>query len=61
MNCRNASQSISAYLDGELTGTTMLELSRHLQECATCQSELESMRHIKSMLGKMSVVAPSAD
>ncbi len=44
---------LSAYLDGELPPDEMAEVRRHLDDCQTCQEELDSLRATKHLLGRM--------
>jgi anti-sigma factor RsiW len=52
---------MSAYVDGELTGTEMLEIRRHLSDCAECSEEYESIKIVKQMLFRLDAVRPRAD
>lgn len=58
MNCRRVVNSISAYVDGELTGTEMLEIRRHLGECPDCHEEYETIRQVKFSIAGLRTVAP---
>ncbi|MDQ2687288.1 MAG: zf-HC2 domain-containing protein [Armatimonadota bacterium] len=59
MNCYRAHQSISPYLDHELTGAEMLEIQKHLEGCRACAQEYRSARHIKELLRSLRVQEPS--
>jgi anti-sigma factor RsiW len=61
MNCRSVENHLSAYLDGELPGDLMLEVRSHLADCSPCTSEMEELRALKRLLGRMPVVRPSSD
>ncbi|MEN6357127.1 MAG: zf-HC2 domain-containing protein [Armatimonadota bacterium] len=61
MNCRRVVSLMSAYVDGELTGVEMLEIRRHLGDCADCAEEYESIRLVKQMLFRLDAVKPRAD
>jgi Putative zinc-finger len=50
MKCIEAKSMFSPYLDGEVTGTEMLALTRHLDTCAHCQREYVSLRHTQQIL-----------
>ena len=50
MNCTEAKSFFSPYLDGVLTGTQMLGLSRHLEGCATCTENYISLRRTQQLL-----------
>lgn len=60
MHCRRVQQLISPYLDQQLTGTQMLEMAEHLENCAACAEECESIRQVKRMLRSLSVSKPPA-
>ena len=53
MNCTQAKSMFSPYLDGAVTGTEMLALSRHLNGCAGCQGEYISLRQTQQLLTKV--------
>ncbi|MHB0858098.1 MAG: anti-sigma factor family protein [Anaerolineae bacterium] len=50
LNHRFAAANLSAFLDGELSGRDRARVQRHLQGCATCQSEVESLRETVAQL-----------
>lgn len=58
MNCRRVMNSISAYVDGELTGAEMLEIRRHLSDCAECSEEFELVKSMKFAVARLRTVAP---
>lgn len=58
MNCRHVINSISAYVDGELTGAEMLEIRRHLNECPDCSQECDSIRQVKFSIARLRTMAP---
>lgn len=60
MNCRNCRACLSAYLDGELTGTEMLRVREHVGRCQPCRDELEGFRSLKRALGEMAAPLPPA-
>ena len=41
---------LNAYLDGELSGTRLQELQRHLAECEPCRNELSELRQVSELL-----------
>ena len=61
MTCKHVSNRLSAYLDGELAGSEMLELRRHIQECGNCGQEADDLRDLKSMLAAPDTCAPAPD
>ena len=54
MNCHQARQLISPYLDHQLSGREMLALQDHLAVCVSCDRERQSLRQIKLMLRGLS-------
>lgn len=58
MNCQISQNSLSAYLDRELPGDEMLSVRSHVERCAECQAELESLRRMKSALGSLPMAEP---
>jgi Putative zinc-finger len=53
MKCIEAKSMFSSYLDGAVTGTEMLALTRHLDTCAHCQREYVSLRQTQQLLTKV--------
>ena len=41
---------LNAYVDGELKGMRLRQLEEHLAECETCQTELDSLQGLSSLL-----------
>ena len=52
---------MSAYVDGELPGTDMLAIRRHLSECAECAQEHESMCLLKQAISRLRTAVPRKD
>ena len=46
----HATQWLGTYLDGELRGLRLRWVEGHLQECAVCQSELEALAQLRTLL-----------
>ncbi|MCL4426091.1 MAG: anti-sigma factor [Firmicutes bacterium] len=44
MNCNDARELLSFYLDQELSASAQQELTKHLQACPACARELEELR-----------------
>ena len=55
------SESLTAYLDGELMEDTWKRLEAHLPGCDACQSELILLRGVLANLAKAERIEPSAD
>src|SRR3984885_5468186 len=53
MKCTEAKSMFSPYLDGAVTGTQMLSLTRHLDGCVDCQREYISLRQTQQLLAKV--------
>ena len=58
MNCRNSSNSLSAYVDRELTGEQMLALRSHIERCDECKAEYESLQSLKAQLAALPMHEP---
>lgn len=41
---------LNAYLDGELGGSRLHQVEKHLESCPQCQAELESLRGLSALL-----------
>jgi anti-sigma factor RsiW len=41
---------MNAYMDGELHGTTLQEMERHLSGCSACREELDELQRLSSLL-----------
>jgi len=50
IECPQAKQLFSPYLDGAVTGTEMLALQGHLSACASCRRQYESLRKTQQLL-----------
>lgn len=61
MNCKSVEQRLSAYLDGELTGTEMMAIRGHLHDCRACEEEANYLRLLKRHLCETAVPEPPTD
>jgi anti-sigma factor RsiW len=50
MSCNTIQTKLSAYIDGEMSGSEMLLTRSHVNHCPRCQSELESLKSIQMVL-----------
>ena len=50
VECPQAKQLFSPYLDGAVTGTEMLALQDHLEKCSGCKRQYESLRKTQQLL-----------
>lgn len=60
MNCRQAQQLISPYVDQELTGQQMLDMQAHFAQCPQCAEEYHVVRQVKTLLCSLSAHSPNA-
>jgi anti-sigma factor RsiW len=59
MNCKSVQNYLSAYLDGELSGSEGLAVREHLSQCHECESEARHLRTLKELLRGLPVYEPS--
>jgi len=50
LQCLQAKQLFSPYLDGAVTGTEMLALQNHFAECPGCHGEYQALRRTQQLL-----------
>ena len=55
--CRRVRNALSEYIDGRLTSEERERVEHHLEECAACAQELESLRSTLEMLRQVPDVA----
>jgi hypothetical protein len=53
MKCAHAKSMFSPYLDGAVTGRQMRDLGQHLESCAGCRQEYDSLRKTQQLLIKV--------
>ena len=53
MTCGQAKPMFSVYLDGAVTGKQMLSLGRHMEDCASCEREYQSLRSTQQVLANL--------
>jgi anti-sigma factor RsiW len=58
MQCKHASQLMSARLDGRLDSTERALLEDHVATCGTCQAEWRKMQRLDQLLGAAPMVEP---
>ncbi len=58
MNCRKVSSSLSAYIDGELSGGDHRMIFGHLKDCTVCSEEYEGLLQMKRMVSMLKVREP---
>ncbi len=50
MKCKQCTEDLTAYLDGELDGNAFVEVESHLRNCPPCLGELESLRRSSALV-----------
>lgn len=60
MNCNEVRESLSAFLDNELSTNEKTLLQSHLDECTGCQKELEELQKVVVQLSSLEEVVPPA-
>lgn len=59
MSCQETQQSLSLYVDDQLTPSARMACEEHLRECPVCRFELEELRHLSRSLSALArPVAP---
>jgi len=53
LQCPQAKQLFSPYLDGAVTGTEMLALQNHLSECGACNEEYQGLQWTQQLLASV--------
>lgn len=61
MDCRELSDSLSAYIDGELEPSEALRVTNHLGLCSKCRQELVELQNTINILHELPELTPSAD
>jgi anti-sigma factor RsiW len=58
--CEAFALDLGPFVDGELDGSRMLRMSRHLETCATCSAALEDMQSVGEVLRGLVPADPPA-
>lgn len=58
-DCKSIRIKLSAFVDNELTIEEELKLKQHLGKCAKCMRELEEMKGVWNLIGKIDDIEPS--
>ena len=53
LQCPQAKQLFSPYLDGAVTGTEMFALQNHLSECGACNEEYQGLQRTQQLLASV--------
>jgi len=59
--CTGVAEELVAYLDGEQPDGERQRVETHLGTCLTCRRELERVRRVRTLLGSLRSIEPSAD
>jgi hypothetical protein len=59
--CSQFQSKFSEYLDGRMTGVQMQSLDTHIQSCADCSAEWNSLRQMQGCLSNLGPVAQPVD
>jgi hypothetical protein len=60
-NCQKYQSSFSAYLDGAVSGQQMQKIARHLETCAPCAREFDSLLDMQQSLATLGPAKAPAD
>ena len=52
-SCTHIQRQFSGYLDGDVPGARMLEISKHLETCPTCAGEFATWKKSQAMLANL--------
>ena len=61
MECEGIKESLSAFLDGELTEEESSAVRAHLERCADCRKEIEAFRKMSALYRDLEDPEPPAD
>jgi anti-sigma factor RsiW len=61
MNCEEALPWMHEYLDGDLTGTPLTELKKHLLSCMDCSQRFRQMQNTEAMVRSLPHLAATSD
>lgn len=53
MKCQDAEAKIQAFIDDELTGETLANFVRHIDNCHSCYEEMETSYLLKEALNRL--------
>ena len=59
--CQKCQSSFSAYLDGAVSGRQMQQIAQHLEACAGCAREFDSLRAMQQSLAALGPAKAPAD
>ena len=61
LTCRELVELVTEYLEGSLLADERLRFEQHLENCPYCQSYLEQMRQVISLLGQITETSLDPD
>lgn len=59
--CKNIAESLSAFIDGEIGAIDEKALEEHLASCEACSAELEELKKLDELTGRIEPPAVSKD
>ncbi len=61
MLCEHVRSRFSLYLDGAVNGREMQAIASHLESCATCSAEFQSLQTVQRSLASLGALKPPPD
>jgi len=61
MTCKETQALLSTYLDRQMSGSDLTEVRLHLEGCAACRAEEQSLLRLKTALRSVSMPSIPAD
>lgn len=61
MNCKEAKELLSDYLDQRLTLSRLALIREHIKICSACAGELEELRETVALIGSLDEIEPAPD
>ncbi len=61
MKCKETSERLDAYLDGELAPREALAVQAHLRECPRCAAELQELQRLSEAVQSLEGIVPPSD
>jgi anti-sigma factor RsiW len=59
--CAQYKEELSAYLDGQVASSLKAEVEDHVKTCDGCSHELENLKALSALLGKLAAVPEESD
>lgn len=61
MKCKETSERLDAYLDGELASREALAVQVHLRQCPRCAAELQKLKRLNEAVQSLGGIVPPSD